>query len=191
MRTKQLKEQNHRKNNLNNQMLTIELEAAKCQKMLNKSSMYEKEDLIQEGIIVFFTACEKFNPDLNASFSTFFHKILINHLNGILIKSYGRPMNYLEEDSPPLLISVDTDEFIKIDAQSLSPLLICNILSNLSKISDKAKKYILICINPTQEIQNVIVKNPRLKYEAIRQHFDITWKEEFETRKEIIGVLED
>jgi hypothetical protein len=171
-------------------MLTIELEAAKCQRMLNKNSMYDVDDLIHEGVIVFFTACEKFNPDSNASFSTFFHKILINHLNCILIDSYGRPMNYLEKDSPPLLISQDVDEFTKLSAKSLSPLLVCGILSSINRMSDRAKEYILICVNPTKEIQNTIVKNPRLKFEALRKHFDISWKEDFETRQEIREILE-
>lgn len=174
---------------LEGQLPTIKLEAAKCHMVLRKPCIYDVEDLIHEGVVAFFSAYKNYDNTKSASFSTFFHRILINHLNSILIKSYGRPYDK-DKTLPPLVSTSDDLVLNKTQKRFNSPESICNLIAKINGINILTIKYIVFCINISEKAQKQIVENPRLKFEAIRDHFNISWREDFRIRKEIMQLLE-
>jgi hypothetical protein len=162
---------------LQKHMNTIKLEAEKCYRMLRKPSPYEVADLINEGVIIFFIAYEKYpTKERMMSLTKYFHRSLINGLNCILINSYRAP-------------STNSVTIERRMINCSSPDAVCNLLTKIEGLSNAAMQYLLFSLNIPREAQTAIVKNPRSKFQQARKHLGISWKEDRAARVELAEVF--
>ena len=157
----------------------LRFEAQKCYRLLKKPTIHDIEDLIQDGIILFYRAYRLYpTKPRPASFRRYFHRALINEFTGILVNSYRQP---------------DAKDIELILAESIShtvsPYQACRLLDRLTGLSEKARQYINVCLDFPDATQAEITVNLRRKHIVIRQILKIDWEESNKIRQEIRAIL--
>lgn len=159
-------------------MTMIRIEATKCHRMMRKPQNCDIEDLIQEGVLVFFRAYQQFlAKPRSVTFKLYFHRALINQLNEMLILSYKEPVTDGEIHNRP--------------ARPTATNLIQRILCDHHKLSETARRYLILCINPPAELRQKLITNRRAKFWGVREHLRIDYNDERKIRKEIRGLLKE
>ena len=103
---------------------------------------------------------------------------LINELTGILINSYRQP----DAKDVELILAENT-------SHTASPYQVCRLLDRLTGLSEKARRYIDICLNLPDTAQAEITMNLRREHIVIRQILEIDWEESSKIRHEIRTIL--
>lgn len=157
----------------------IRLEAQKCHGLLKKPTIHDVEDLIQDGVVLFYRAYELYpTKPRPVKFRRYFHRALINELTGILINSYRQP----EAKDVELIMAADT-------SHAINPYQACRLLDRLTGLSEKAQRYMNACLDLPDTAQAEITLNLRREHMVIRRILELDWEESSKIRKEIRTIL--
>lgn len=152
-------------------MESIEYEATVALRKIKQPSIYELEDLIQEGLCVFFKLKNNFDSE-RAMFSTFFITCLKNRFYDVVEKSYRSVDPETEEKAVP----DNTVDMIYLEEK-------------ISKLPYREYCYVDLCINPDEEMVRELQRCPLCKRVILRKVMKLTDVEENEIRNKIKMIL--
>jgi len=143
---------------------------------IKKPSIYDLQDLVQEGVVVFCKIRKKYNSD-RATFCTMFTTCLKNRYCDLVWKSY-------KEFSP-----LESDIGVTCSNIRFSSHITLNLEDKLFKLSFLEILYIRLCVSPSEEMVKELLKFPMRRRVILRRVLNITEDDEFEIRNHIRKVL--
>jgi hypothetical protein len=158
----------------------ITLEAKKAFQKIKKPSIYDVNDLVQEGLMEFYKFQSKYN-EYCAKFITVFTIVLRNKFCNIIKKSYRSvdmvPVNDVYDNIDDRF----EDNFLKI----------IDVIGVVDKLNHKEKYYIELCLNPTDEMVLKLKRNYNHvgRRGIIRKMLGLSYGDEKKIREKISKVL--
>ena len=134
----------------------IKEQAWKCYQKLHNYSMYDIDDLYNEGTMAVLKQIPNYNKD-RASESTFFHKVLTSHFSNLVKKENNIGLKRLEIDSNYILENQPCNLTFK-------EILFKDSVNNLS---NSVKKAISLAINPPTEFLKTLENKRKIHAKEI------------------------
>jgi len=156
----------------------VEDYAVVAYKKIKKPSIYSLDDLIQEGVIAFVSAQDKYKESSAASFKTWLTLLLRNHFTKIILKSYKS----IDRVAP----TEDEAEGCFLEGhrgRSINSCHIAQMSEMIPKLSGIQLQYVLFTLNPPEEAVEQMSKSLKSKRQIIRKYLSITSSEENNIRK--------
>lgn len=134
----------------------IRFQAFRCLTLLGTQSLFELDDLVQEGYFCLQRAKEKWNPDGSACFNTYFTKALMNHYGAIVRTKHEQilPNNELEIDKEVAgntsCVRVGKDGELHYQFRSMD-------------LSKRAQRFLALVFRPPPELRKLIRSSTKRK----------------------------
>jgi len=123
--------------------------ANKCYNKIKGFSSYTKDDLVQEGIMIFYKSIPNFDES-RASFSTFLSVILRNHYAKLVIKEYKNKFVCVTDivskyDENNFLVQENGDFKERTFSKELSPLAsdVADVIGNSPKMGKSKREEVI------------------------------------------------
>ena len=148
-------------------MNVIRFEAYKCHMFLKKPSIHDQEDLINDGVVLFYKAHETYQEEIRCEpFIYYFWRTLKNEFKHKQMRAYYE------------CGSVDLGDLSPWTLDFITPMQILQLKEKLGKLSPAAKEYVLFSLEPPEKIAREFGYRPRQRREITRQALHLSkWTE--------------
>lgn len=157
----------------------IEKHARVALMKVRKPSIYDYEDLVSEGALVFCFTRRRYALGRSATFTTFFTGCLRNHFADLVAKTYKRGE----------VATINTGLFETLASSFPNPRRAAHIGIAVSKLQEIEREYLSLVLDPPQFITELFVEYPRYKNLIIETHLGISCGERRRIERKLIDIL--
>jgi len=143
-----------------------------------KPSLYEFEDLVNEGVFVFLRARKNYSSEKNCTFRTYLSNAVENHFKNLLDKSY-RTVNHVH-------LNYNHNDYGVLN----QPLEVVSVLSEVMSMNDDERRYLNFILEPPKEtIKELAQCSKKEVLSKIREILELCPLTERKLRSSIINKL--
>jgi len=159
-------------------MNLIENHAWVALKKIKKPTIYEHQDLVNEGVAIFYEAKKTYKEGKNTTFRTFFITLLRNHFCDIVKRSFMKSRTFTDEAQEE-----SYKEYLRRKLRMRTPLEKSHTSFLFSKLKQSEKKYIISLL-----LSNCC--SLRKRREEVRRNLHLSLEEEERTRLSILSKIQ-